>query len=44
MFNPRVFSELGENKIGDDKIVGKAVLRIPFLGWVKIIFTELIRI
>ncbi len=40
--NPRVFSELGENDIAEDKIVGKAVFRIPLLGWVKIIFTELI--
>jgi len=42
--NLRVFAELGENKIGEEKIVGRAVLRIPFLGWVKIIFTELIKI
>jgi signal peptidase I len=41
--NPRVFSELGENKIAEDRIIGKAVLRIPFLGWVKIMFTELIK-
>lgn len=41
--NPRVFSELGEDDIVEDKIVGKAVLRIPLLGWVKIIFTELIK-
>ncbi len=35
---------LGENDIKDDKVIGKAVFRIPALGWVKIIFTEIIRL
>lgn len=30
------------NPVRKEQIVGKAILRIPYLGWVKIIFTELI--
>lgn len=30
-------------KIPDDKFLGKAVLRIPYLGWVKIMFTEAVK-
>jgi signal peptidase I len=30
--------------ITEEKIVGKAVFRIPFLGWVKIWFTDLINL
>ena len=40
--NPRVFPELGENDITENKVVGKAIFRVPLLGWVKIIFTEII--
>ena len=29
-----------ETKITNDQILGKAVFRIPFLGWVKLIFFE----
>ena len=29
-------------KINKDMIVGKAILRIPLLGWIKIWFTELL--
>jgi signal peptidase I len=31
-----------ENKISEDKLVGKAVIRLPLLGWVKIKFSEVI--
>jgi len=40
--NPDSYSQLGETKIPEDKMIGKAVLRIPYLGWIKIIFTEII--
>ena len=33
--------ELGETNIPEQEIIGKAVFKIPYLGWVKIIFTEL---
>ncbi len=36
--NPAADSEI----VTEDKIVGKAVLRVPMLGWIKILFTEMI--
>ena len=30
-----------ENKISEDQILGKITFRIPYLGWVKIIFVQL---
>ncbi|MFH1210031.1 MAG: signal peptidase I [archaeon] len=36
------FPQLGENKISQEEIIGKAMFKIPFLGYVKIIFTEII--
>lgn len=33
----------GEEKISEERIYGKGVLRLPYLGWVKIIFVELVR-
>jgi signal peptidase I len=36
-------SALGELDISEDRIVGKAVFRIPYLGWLKIIFSSLLR-
>ncbi len=42
--NPDSFKELGETNIKPEKVIGKAFLRIPYLGWVKIIFTDLINI
>jgi signal peptidase I len=34
---------LNEMKIGEDLIAGKGVLRIPYLGWVKILFVKAVR-
>src|SRR3989344_4408070 len=31
-----------EKDIKKDKLLGKAVFRIPYLGWVKVIFSEII--
>ena len=28
--------------IAENQIVGKAIIRIPYLGWVKVVFTEII--
>ena len=36
------FSSIGETNIVKERIFGRAVVRIPLLGWVKIIFMELI--
>ncbi|MBL7147900.1 MAG: signal peptidase I [Nanoarchaeota archaeon] len=38
--NSGSFSALGETKINEGKIVGKAMFKIPYLGYVKIIFSE----
>ncbi len=42
--NPDSIRSLGELNVTEDKIIGKAIIRIPLLGWVKIIFTGLIDI
>ena len=31
---------LGEDKISEDRIFGQAVIKIPFLGWIKVIFAD----
>jgi len=31
-----------DKNIGEDAIIGKAVFRIPFVGWIKIAFVEII--
>lgn len=31
-----------ERDISSDRLIGKAILRIPFLGWIKIGFVELV--
>lgn len=33
-----------EHNIGRERMIGKAVLRIPLLGWIKIVFVELVRL
>lgn len=40
--NPDSFDGLGEIDISEDKIIGAAVFRIPYLGWVKILFVDLL--
>nr|MBA4404736.1 signal peptidase I [Nanoarchaeum sp.] len=41
--NPESYEQLGETKISEDRVIGKAVVKIPLLGWVKIIFAEIIQ-
>lgn len=36
------FEQLGEHKISEDDVIGKALFKIPLLGYVKIIFTEIV--
>ncbi len=35
--------EFGETKIGKERIIGKGLVRIPYLGWIKILFVEALR-
>ncbi len=35
---------LDETKIPEDKIIGRAVFRIPYFGWIKIGFVELLKL
>lgn len=41
--NPMSYSGLDELRISEDRIYGKAILRIPYLGWIKIAFVSLWR-
>ena len=38
-----VGSQVGEDKIHESRIYGKAALRVPYLGYFKIIFVELVK-
>ena len=33
----------GETKIGQERMLGKGVIRIPYLGWVKILFVDAVK-
>jgi len=35
--------EFGETRISEERIIGKGVVRIPYLGWIKILFVEALR-
>lgn len=41
--NGNSIENIGETKISEDRLLGKAIIRIPYLGWVKIIFVEFLR-
>ncbi len=34
---------LGETKINEQRILGKGLLRIPYLGWIKILFVQAVK-
>lgn len=40
--NADSFSQLGEKEIKEDQLIGKAIGRVPWLGYIKIIFTEVV--
>jgi len=44
--NPSIINDtiIGEAEISEDRVFGNAVLRIPLLGYVKIIFVEIIKL
>jgi len=37
-------SRADEMNIGEERVIGKAVFRVPFLGWVKIIAVDLVNL
>jgi signal peptidase I len=38
-----ISSGLEETKISEDRIYGKGLVRVPYLGWMKILFVEVVR-
>ncbi|HLD43726.1 MAG TPA: signal peptidase I [Candidatus Nanoarchaeia archaeon] len=40
--NPQALRIIDETGISEDQILGTAFFRIPFIGWIKIIFVDLI--
>ena len=34
---------LGETEIGEERIFGKGVIRLPYLGWLKILFVDAVK-
>ncbi|MBS3147174.1 signal peptidase I [Candidatus Woesearchaeota archaeon] len=40
--NPDSFEALGEVDIPQENVIGTAVFRIPYLGWVKIFFVDIL--
>ena len=42
--NCRSYEQLGETKIETKNTIGKAFLKLPYLGWLKIGFTDLINV
>lgn len=42
--NPANPQNIDETNIAEEQIIGKAVFRIPYLGWIKLIFFEPLRL
>jgi len=38
-----IAGQQGETRIGLERVYGQGILRIPYLGWVKILFVEAVR-
>ena len=38
--NKAIHMGVGENDITEDRIIGKAFIRLPFFGWIKILFVK----
>ena len=38
-----ISGNFGETKISEERILGQGLVRIPYLGWLKIIFVELVK-
>jgi len=41
--NGQISGTYGEEKIGSERILGKGVIRIPYLGWLKILFVDAVK-
>lgn len=41
--NADSFAPILETKIGKERIYGKGILKVPYLGWLKILFVELVK-
>jgi signal peptidase I len=40
--NMNSYDRLNEKEINEENIVGVAVLRVPYLGWIKIVFSKIL--
>ncbi len=40
--NSDSFAQLNEKEISSDRVVGVATLRVPYLGWIKILFNKVV--
>ena len=38
--NQAIHAGIGERDITEDRIIGKAFIRLPFFGWIKILFVK----
>jgi len=41
--NDKSSSSIPETKISENRLLGKGILRIPYLGWIKIAFVEAVK-
>jgi len=41
--NPRSSDGVDELRISEDRVLGKGLVRVPFLGWLKILFVEALK-
>ena len=41
--NAQSYPSLDETKISEDRVLGKGLLRIPYLGWLKILFVDAVK-
>lgn len=42
--NPDTLVGLGEDMVSQDKLIGKAVFRVPLLGWIKIVAVDFVNL
>jgi signal peptidase I len=38
-----ISGNLGEKKISEDRVYGKGIIRVPYLGWMKILFVDAVK-
>ncbi len=37
------YDSLGETEISEDRVIGKSIFKVPYLGWIKIFFVEILK-